>query len=54
VSEANCGEIRLIYRLTRTDVKTGDDALSPRLPMTLNLVLKAKNDQARSMTRVRP
>ena len=51
VSEANCGEIRLIYRLTRTDVtdigdKAGDDAPSPRLPMTLNLVLKAKNDNA--------
>ena len=46
VSEANCGEIRLIYRLTRTDVKAGDDKLSPRLPMTLNLVLKAKNEGA--------
>jgi hypothetical protein len=48
VSEANCGEIRLIYRLTRTDVvKTSDDnALSPRLPMTLNLVLKARRDNA--------
>jgi hypothetical protein len=50
VAETNCGEIRLIYRLTRTDVKvddkTGDDALSPRLPMTLNLVLKARKDNA--------
>ena len=52
VSEANCGEIRLIYRLTRTDVtgtgekKAGDDALPPRLPMTLNLVLKARADNA--------
>ena len=51
VSEANCGEIRLIYRLTRTDLtdigaKTGDDAPSPRLPMTLNLVLKARADNA--------
>jgi hypothetical protein len=50
VAPANCGEIRLIYRLTRTDVKagdeTGDDVLSPRLPMTLNLVLKAKADHA--------
>ena len=45
VSQANCGEIRLIYRLTRTDVvNTGDDVLSPRLPMTLNLVLKARAD----------
>jgi hypothetical protein len=53
VSEASCGEIRLIYRLTRTDVaKPGDTtasdtALSPRLPMTLNLVLKAKKDNAK-------
>jgi hypothetical protein len=47
VSEANCGEIRLIYRLTRADVpETGDDAVSPRLPMTLNVVLKAKGDTA--------
>ncbi len=41
--EASCGEIRLIYRLTRTDMSEGgDNAASPRLPMTLNLVLKAK------------
>jgi hypothetical protein len=50
VAESNCGEIRLIYRLTRTDVKpgdkTGEDVLSPRLPMTLNLVLKARKDNA--------
>jgi hypothetical protein len=45
LSEANCGEIRLIYRLTRTDMpETSDAAVSPRLPMTLNLVLKAKSD----------
>jgi hypothetical protein len=44
---ANCGEIRLIYRLTRTDTpETGDAAASPRLPMTLNIVLKAKGDHA--------
>jgi hypothetical protein len=50
VVPANCGEIRLIYRLTRTDMKvgdkTGEDVLSPRLPMTLNLVLKARKDDA--------
>ena len=47
LSEANCGEIRLIYRLTRTDAPaTGDNATSPRLPMTLNVVLKAKGDNA--------
>jgi hypothetical protein len=43
VSPADCGEIRLIYRLTRTDVPLiGENAVSQRLPMTLNLVLKAK------------
>ena len=42
VSEASCGEIRLIYRLTRVNKAAGDDASPPRLPMTLNLVLKAK------------
>jgi hypothetical protein len=47
VADANCGEIRLIYRLTRTDMpETGDAAVSPRLPMTLNVVLKAKGDDA--------
>ena len=47
VSEGNCGEIRLIYRLTRTDLPaTGDNSASPRLPMTLNVVLKAKGDIA--------
>jgi hypothetical protein len=45
LSEANCGEIRLIYRLTRTDAPaTGDAATSPRLPMTLNVILKARGD----------
>ncbi len=47
VSEASCGEIRLIYRLTRTDVPLiGENAVSQRLPMTLNLVLKAKGGPA--------
>jgi hypothetical protein len=44
VSEANCGEIRLIYRLTRIDV--GEGAGSLRLPMTLNVVFKTKDDVA--------
>jgi hypothetical protein len=45
--EANCGEIRLIYRLTRTDVpEAGDNAVSPRLPMTLNVVLKARGENS--------
>jgi hypothetical protein len=46
VDPAHCGEIRLIYRLTRTDAPAGDEAVSPRLPMTLNVVLKAKGDRA--------
>jgi hypothetical protein len=47
VDEAHCGEIRLIYRLTNTRaLQVGDDAASPRLPMTLNVVLQAKADQA--------
>jgi hypothetical protein len=47
LAEANCGEIRLVYRLTRTNVaETGEGAASPRLPMTLNIVLKARGDSA--------
>ncbi|WP_146688577.1 hypothetical protein [Bradyrhizobium canariense] len=47
VSPDSCGEIRLIYRLTRTGTaQSGGEAISPRLPMTLNLVLKAKGDRA--------
>ncbi|MBR1191131.1 hypothetical protein [Bradyrhizobium sp. AUGA SZCCT0160] len=43
VDEASCGDIRLIYRLTRMKTPGTDDrAILPRLPMTLNLVLKAK------------
>jgi hypothetical protein len=42
VDEASCGEIRLIYRLARTKPASGDTAAPSRLPMTLNLVLKAK------------
>jgi hypothetical protein len=42
---AHCGEIRLIYRLARTSLpEAGDEAVSTRLPMTLNLVLKARTD----------
>jgi hypothetical protein len=42
---AHCGEIRLIYRLARTALpEAGDEAVSVRLPMTLNLVLKARSD----------
>jgi hypothetical protein len=48
VDPDHCGEIRLLYRLTRTTppVEVGDEAPSPRLPMTFNLVLKARSDEA--------
>jgi hypothetical protein len=47
LAEQNCGEIRLIYRLTRTGkIEAGDADTSPRLPMTLNIVLKARGDNA--------
>ncbi len=48
VSPESCGEIRLIYRLTRVDAPViGENAVSQRLPMTLNLVLKARGEGAR-------
>jgi len=47
VAPATCGEIRLIYRLTRIG---GDGATPPRLPMTLNLVLRAKEPDNASLT----
>ena len=55
VSPENCGEVRLIYRLTRTNAApdgqgegqgNGEGTISLRLPMTLNIVLKAKGDRA--------
>jgi len=46
VSPETCGEVRLIYRLTRMDDSpAGDDANAPRLPMTLNVVLRAKGEK---------
>jgi hypothetical protein len=53
LSPANCGEVRLIYRLVRTNPvrsdapatgNASDTVASPRLPMTLNVVLKARGD----------
>ena len=45
VAPETCGEIRLIYRLTQINAATiGEAAVTPRLPMTLNVVLKAKGD----------
>src|ERR1700726_1705582 len=50
VSPDSCGEIRLIYRLTQTGAPAvGENAVSPRLPMTLNVVLKAKGATAGSV-----
>jgi hypothetical protein len=47
VAPEACGEIRLIYRLIPTNVTQAADSLaSPRLPMTLNVVLKARGDHA--------
>jgi len=47
VDPAHCGEVRLLYRLIRTNQpEAGEDAVSPRLPMTLNLVFKARGDEA--------
>jgi len=47
VAPDSCGEIRLIYRLAQIDAPPiGDHGASARLPMTLNLVLKAKADRA--------
>ena len=45
VSETNCGEVRLLYRLVRTGASAGGVA-SSRLPMTLNVVLRAKGEPA--------
>src|SRR5215475_12952952 len=45
VAPESCGEIRLIYRLTQADQPAvGEAVVTPRLPMTLNVVLKAKGD----------
>jgi len=47
VSPETCGEVRLIYRLTRMgESPAGDDANSSRLPMTLNVVLRAKGTKS--------
>jgi hypothetical protein len=47
VTPETCGEIRLIYRLIPAKLAQAADSLaSPRLPMTLNVVLKARGDHA--------
>jgi hypothetical protein len=46
VAPDTCGEIRLIYRLTQIGAAgIGEAAVTPRLPMTLNLVLKARGER---------
>jgi hypothetical protein len=51
VTPESCGEIRLIYRLTQVDAPPADDhGASARLPMTLNMILKAKGDGAVALT----
>ena len=43
VSPESCGDIRLIYRLTRiASGQAGENGAARRLPMTLNIVLKAR------------
>src|SRR5215475_4594923 len=47
VAPESCGEVRLLYRLTQTNAQAvGEAAVTPRLPMTLNVVLKARGDHA--------
>ncbi|MBR0785424.1 hypothetical protein [Bradyrhizobium iriomotense] len=43
VSEESCGEIRLIYRLARFDAGPDGAKTATRLPMTFNLVMKARD-----------
>ena len=42
VSEESCGEIRLIYRLARFETGPDGSKTATRLPMTFNLVMKAR------------
>jgi hypothetical protein len=43
VAEDQCGEIRLIYRLARLEARPDGGKTATRLPMTLNLVMKARD-----------
>ncbi|WP_426409304.1 hypothetical protein [Bradyrhizobium ganzhouense] len=43
VSEEQCGEIRLIYRLARFETGPDGSKSATRLPMTFNLVMKARD-----------
>jgi len=50
VSPEACGEIRLVYRPIANNDSTNKDAPPSRLPMTLNLVMKAKPANANDVT----
>ncbi len=50
VSPSECGEIRLIYRPIANNDSTDKDSPPSRLPMTLNLVVKAKSASAADAT----
>jgi len=55
VAPESCGEIRLIYRLARSDVPAeGQAELAARPPMTLNIVLNARSlaDRAPSCSEI--
>ncbi|MDN5000893.1 hypothetical protein ACFQZO_08365 [Bradyrhizobium sp. GCM10027634] len=43
VAEESCGEIRLIYRLARFEPGPDGGSIATRLPMTFNLVMKARD-----------
>lgn len=43
VSEESCGEIRLIYRLARFETRLDGSNTATRLPMTFNLIMKARD-----------
>lgn len=43
VSEESCGEIRLIYRLARFEIRPDGSSTATRLPMTFNLIMKARD-----------
>lgn len=43
VSEESCGEIRLIYRLARFETGPNGGKTATRLPVTFNLVMKARD-----------
>lgn len=53
VEPESCGEIRLIYRLVRFDGKPDGGKAATRLPMTLNLVMRAR-DARQSDARGKP